>query len=73
MAKGVAPTPDNLKVANELEKAGIDVNQSNVQYAIENGILDELSKKGPTTDDSPSMLDSAKGYVSTVRNAFAAS
>lgn len=72
MAKGVAPTPENLKVANELEKAGIDVNNSNVQYAIENGLLEELQKQNneDNVDSSPSMLQQTTGFVNTVRNAF---
>lgn len=71
MAKGVAPTPENLKVANELEKAGIDVNNANVQYAIENGLLEAMQdNKDNNIESSPSMLEQTTGFVNTVRNAF---
>jgi hypothetical protein len=72
MAKGVAPTPENLLVATKLEKAGIPVNAQTVQYALENGLLDEK----PPTDDSggktktSSMISNAKGFLSSVQNAF---
>ena len=75
MAKGVSPTPDNLRVANALEDAGIPVNAQTVQYALENGLLDE---KPPTdgNDDSggktkaSSMISNAQGFLSNVKNAF---
>jgi len=72
MAKGVAPTPENLMISNKLEQAGIPVNAQTVQYALENGLLDEK----PPTDDSggktktSSLISNTQGFLSSVKNAF---
>ena len=72
MAKGVAPTPDNLRVSSALEDAGIPVNAQTVQYALENGLLDE-----DTGDDNDSggktktsFLNTVRDFSSTVQSAF---
>ena len=75
MAKGVAPTPDNLRVANALETAGIPVNAQTVQYALENGLLDDDTGSGDNDDGGgkskvSSILSNAQGFMANVKNAF---
>ena len=73
MAKGVAPTPDNLRVSNALEKAGLPVNAQTVQYALENGLLDEDTGNdddGGGESKISSILSNTKGFLSSVQNAF---
>jgi len=73
MAKGVAPTPDNLRVSNALEKAGLPVNAQTVQYALENGLLDEDTGNdddGGGESKTSSILSNTKGFLSSVQNAF---
>ena len=73
MAKGVAPTPDNLRISNALEKAGLPVNAQTVQYALENGLLDEDTGNdddGGGESKTSSILSNTKGFLSSVQNAF---
>jgi len=77
MAKGVAPTPDNLRVASFLEDNGIEVTGESVNYAIQNGALEEIErlknegKGGGNTQTSTGAVKATKAFISSIKAGLA--
>ena len=66
MAKGIAPTPENLKVANFLEKNGIDATAESVNYALQNGVMEAM--QGAGDDDDGGNTQTAVGAVQSMKS-----